>query len=120
MLARKVHWAKETGLRELREEVKRLKKEGKTSFVQFEGAGEGGRFEEEGKMDVDEEVDSKKKLDQRKKELQKQLRNIEKFTDVLQEVGDVLKEKWQQELQDIEQRRNDLLPGASKDAEEFA
>ena len=25
-------------------------------------------------------------------------------------VGDLLKEKWQQELQDIEQRRNDLLP----------
>ena len=60
-------------------------------------------------MEVDEEVDSKK-LDQRKKELPTQLRDIEKFTDVPQEVGDVLSEKWQQELQDIVQRRNDLLP----------
>ena len=37
--------------------------------VQFEEAGERGRFEEEGKMDVDEDVDSKKKLGQRKKEV---------------------------------------------------
>ena len=57
---------------------------------------------------MDEEVDSKKKLDQRKKELQKQLRNVERFTGMPQDIQDVLREKWQQELQDIEQRRNDF------------
>ena len=41
--------------------------------VQFQEAGEGGRFEEEGQMDVDESVDNKMRLDQRKKELQRQL-----------------------------------------------
>ena len=41
-----------------------------------------------GKMDVDEEVDGKKKLDQRKKELVKQLRKIEEFTDVPRKVVD--------------------------------
>ena len=39
-------------------------------------------------MDVDEEVDGKKKLDQRKKELVKQLRKIEEFTDVPRKVVD--------------------------------
>ena len=29
-------------------------------------------------------------------------------------VGDTLEQKWQQELQDIEQRRNDLLPEHQK------
>ena len=71
-------------------------------------AGAKGMFEEDGKMEVDEEVDSKKKLDQRKKVVQQQVRDIEKFTDVPQDTQDVLKEKWQQALQDIEQRRNDF------------
>ena len=64
--------------------------------------------------EVDEEVDSKKKLDQRKKELLRQLRKLDKFTDVPRNVGDVLKEKWQQELEDIEPRRTDLLPEHQK------
>ena len=70
-------------------------------------------------MEVDEEVDSKKKLDQRRNELQKQLRKIKKFTDVSQSVVDEYKEKWQQDLHHIEQRRNDLLPGASENAEKI-
>ena len=54
--AHTVHRAKETELRELREEVKKLKKEGrkegrKTS-VPFEEAGEDGRFEENGTKEV--------------------------------------------------------------------
>ena len=35
-----------------------------------------------------------------------------------QAMQDMFKETWQRELQDIEQRRNDFLPGASEDAEE--
>ena len=72
--------------------------------MQFVGAGEEGKPEEVGKLEVDEEVDSKKKLDQREKELQKQLWKIDEFPDGSRGVVDEYKEKWQQELQDIEQR----------------
>ena len=44
-------------------------------------------------MEVDEEVDSKKKLDERKKKLQKQLRDIEKLTDMEQRLVDEQKEE---------------------------
>ena len=33
---------------------------------------------------------------------------IDECPDMLQSVEDVLKEKWQQKLKDVEQRRNDL------------
>ena len=44
-------------------------------------------------MEVDGIVDSKKKLDQRKRELVKQMRKIDEFTDVHQNVVDELQEK---------------------------
>ena len=62
---------------------------GRKQRAQGERASDGGSFQEIVKMEVEEEVDIKNELDQRKKELQKQLRR-------------------QQELQDVEQRRNDL------------
>ena len=52
-----------------------------------------------------EEVDSKKKLDQRKKELVKQKRKIDQVTDVPRKVVDEHKEKWRQVSQGSEQRR---------------
>ena len=67
---------------EIREELKRFKNAEKKQGVQDEPAGEEGRFEEDGKMKVDEEVAIKKKLDERKKKLQKQLRDLEKITDM--------------------------------------
>ena len=82
-----------------------MRVQGESSWAQGESVSPEGRFEEDGKIEVDEEVDSK---NQRKKEVQKQLREIERFTGVPQDAQDVLNEKWQQELQDIEQRRNDL------------
>ena len=97
-------------MRELREEFKRYKNAERSRGVQCEPASEEGRLEEDEKMEVGEEVDSKKKLDERKKRLQRQFREMEKFTDTEQKVVDEHKEKWQQELQDIEQKRNDLLP----------
>ena len=53
----------EAEVRELREELKRFKNAKKKQGVQCELAGEEGRFEEEGRMEVDEEAESKKKLD---------------------------------------------------------
>ena len=51
---------------------------------------------------------------QRKKELVTQMRKIDVSTDMLGKVVDEHKEKWRQELQDIERRRNDLLPEHQK------
>ena len=42
------------------------------------------------------------------------MRKIDVSTDMLVKVVDEHKEKWRQELQDIEQRRNDLLPEHQK------
>ena len=59
----KKHQDPEAEVRELREELKRFKNAEKKQGVQCELAGEEGRFEEEGRMEVDEEAESKKKLD---------------------------------------------------------
>ena len=67
-----------------------------------------------GKMEVDEEAESKKKLHHLQNELQKQLRRSDEFPDVPPSVVVELKEKWQQEVQYIEQRRNFLLPERQK------
>ena len=79
-----------------------------------EPAGGESGLEEDGKMEIDGKVDSKKRLDQRKKVLQKQLREIEMFTDILKGTQEIFRETWQQDLPDIEQRRNDLLPEQQK------
>ena len=76
----------------MREELKRYKNAEKKQGMQCEPAGEEGRLEEDGKMEVDEEVDSKK-LDQKKKELQKQLRDLEKLTCTPQDIQSRLKEE---------------------------
>ena len=78
--------------------------------MQGEPTGLEGRSEELEKMDVVEDVDSKNKVDHRKKELVLQSRRINEFPHMPPHVGNVLKEKWKQDLQDIEQSRSDLLP----------
>ena len=83
--------------------------------MQFEDAGTKGTFAEEGKI-VDEEVDSKKKWNLRKKDLLNQLRYIQRMSGYVAQ--GMLKETWQQELQDVEQRRSDLLLEHQKDAED--
>ena len=75
---------RETELRELRKENKRLENEGRNLSVQGGQASEEVRCEEDEKIEVDGEVDSKKKLDQRKRELVKQMRKIDEFTYVPQ------------------------------------
>ena len=54
-------------------------------------------------------VDNKKKLDEQRERLQKQLREIEKFSDMDQMFRDGQKEKWKEELQEVEKKRNELL-----------
>ena len=74
-----------------------------------EGQGDPAGLEEDWNMDCEEEVENKKKLDEQRKRLQKQLRDLEKFTCMPQDIQSKLKETWQLELQDIEQKRNDLV-----------
>ena len=66
-------------------------------------------FEDDWNMEVEEEVDNKKKVDERRKRLQKQLREIDKFSDLDEMLRDAQKERWKEELQDIEKKRNKLL-----------
>ena len=80
-LAYKTYWNAQTQLRELSEQVKWYENAERKSGAQGEtGWGAEGRCKEDGKMEVDKEVDSKKMLDQRKKDLQTQLRDILRFT----------------------------------------
>ena len=65
-------------------------------------------------MEVEGDTDCKKKLDEQKKSLQKQLRDIEKFTDMEPMVRDRQKEKWKCQLQEIERKRTELLPEHQK------
>ena len=46
----------------------------------------------------------------RRRRPQRQLWDVEKFTDVPQEVQSSIKEYLQQQQQEVEQKRNDLLP----------
>ena len=50
-----------------------------------------------------------KKLDEQRKRLHKQLRETENFTDMDTLFLEGHKERWQRGLQEIEQKRNDLL-----------
>ena len=73
-------------MQQLREELKRYKNAEKKQEVQSVPAGEEGGLEVREKMEVDREVDSKTKLDQRKKEVQEQLRDLEMLTFVPQDI----------------------------------
>ena len=53
-------------------------------------------------MGVEDEVESRKKLDEQMRRPQRQLREVERFTDVPQEVQSSLKEILQQQLQEKE------------------
>ena len=72
--------------------------------------GESG-LEEDWNMEVDEEVDNKKL---QRKRLQKQPQEIENFSDMDQMFRDGQKEKWKEEPQEIDKKRNKLLPEHQK------
>ena len=57
---------------------------------------------------------SRKKLDEHMKKLQKELRDIEKFSCIPKEFQDSLESNLQQQLQEVEQRRHDLMPEHQK------
>ena len=66
-------------------------------------------LEEDWNMEVDEEVDNRKKLDEQRKRLQKEFGGSDKFSDMDQMFRDGQDEKWKEELQEIEKKRSELL-----------
>ena len=70
-------------------------------------------------MDLEDEVESRKKLDEQTRKLQKELRDIEKFSCVPKEFHGNLRSCLQQQLQEVEQGRHDLMPEHQKSAEKI-
>ena len=66
-------------------------------------------MEEELGMDFEDEIESRKKLDERRIKLQKELRDVEKLSCV-ERVSGQPKNDLQHQLQDVERRRHDLMP----------
>ena len=102
---------------ELRAQVELLRKQQRVEKgpeTQGEPTRRGSGLEEYCKMEVEEEIDCKKTLDEQRKSLQKQLRDIEKFTDMEPMFWDSHKEKWKGQLQVIARMRTKLLPEHQK------
>ena len=114
MLAHNAQCAKEAELRELCEEIKKMENERKRPAVQFDEPGEEAKPHEGCNVEVDGEADICKKLHTRKKRSSNSIVKIEQFKDVVEDFAEKPKEKLQQELVHIEQRRNDLLPEHEK------
>ena len=61
-------------------------------------------------MEVEDEAESRKKLDEQKKKPRKALREVDRLCFASQEVQENLKESLQHQLQEVEKRRHDLMP----------
>ena len=82
-------------IKELRAQVEQLRRQQRVENGQGDQGDSTRResgLEEDWNMEVDEEVDDKKKLDEQRRTLQKQLREIEKFSDMVQMFRDGQKE----------------------------
>ena len=99
-------------IKELCAEIERLPRQGKESG-QDESNGpvrKESAVEEDWGMEVEEEAESRKKLDAQMQRLQRQLRDVERFIDLSQETQSGITENLQRQLQEVEQERHDLLP----------
>ena len=65
-------------------------------------------------MEVEDETESHKKLDEQKKKLQKELRDIDRLSFVSKQMQESIKESLQHQLQEVEKRRHDLMPEHQK------
>ena len=79
-------------------------------------------LEEERRMEMDfeDEAERRKKMDEEGRKLQKELRDIEKFSCVPKEFQENLKSNTQQQLQEVEPRRHDLMPEQPESAKNIA
>ena len=109
--------SQEAEIKELRAELEHYeKKDG-------EGAQKGARpstrresgMEGEWRMDVEDEIESRKKLDEQRRKLQKGMRDVEKLSCVcLKMLRTASSMTCSSQLQDVEQRRHDFMPENQK------
>ena len=71
-------------------------------------------MEEEWGVDVEDETENRKKLDEDRKKLQKELREVEKLSYITKEVQENLKNDLQHQLHEVERRRHDIMPEHQK------
>ena len=109
---------KKRSINRLRAQVELLsKQQGTEKSLEEPGelARRGSGLEDGWKTEFDEETDCKKKLNEHKKSLRRQRREIDKFASMDLVLRDRQKEIRNEELEEIERKRTDLL---SEDAEE--
>ena len=65
-------------------------------------------------MDVEDETENRKNWMRMEKKLRKELREVEKLSNIPKEVQENLKNDLQHQLQEVERRRHDLMPEHQK------
>ena len=65
-------------------------------------------------MEVEDQAESRKKLDEQREKMQKELREVDRLSFVSKEMPESIQESLQHQLQDVEKRRNDLMPEHQK------
>ena len=65
-------------------------------------------------MEVENEAECRRKLDEQRKKKQKEPREVDRLSFVSKEMQEILKESLQHQLQDLEKKRNDLMPEHQK------
>ena len=60
-------------------------------------------------VEVEDEDECRRKLDEQRKKIQKELREVERLSFASKEMQESLKESLQHQLQEVEKRRNDLM-----------
>ena len=59
--------------------------------------------------EVEDEAESRRKLNELKKKLQKELRDVDRLSFVTKEMQESIRESLQHQLQEVEKRRHDLM-----------
>ena len=65
-------------------------------------------------MEVEDEVESRRKLDEPRKKLQMELRDVDRLSFVSKEMQESIMESLQHQMQEVEKRRHDLMPEHQK------
>ena len=65
-------------------------------------------------MEVEDEAECRRKLDEQMKKKQKELREVDRLSFLSKEMQESLKESLQHQLQGVEKRRNDPMPEHQK------
>ena len=61
-------------------------------------------------MEVEDDAECRRTLDEQRKKMQRELQEVERLTFASEELQENLVESLQRQLQELEKRRNDLMP----------